>query len=358
MSWKAGLWAFARDERVMLVGIGLAAFSVVNTMVTVLTMIRDDNEIAPAEPKTQYITQDTEDALQVNTLTKLLEHPNYSIRDIATKILCDRAVNDPGAITYLLYGITVKSYDERLYCLRALSLLTNQTFGKSEHGCLVPELNENAGLDGLSKLNTPKAYSALVRSLEQSLEDAELPVVTNIHWDEYYLRDTAERFCLKFLQELTIKFGANLLVKAKFVEKWLVKQQWGEEAGTRKANFRAYKVARSNRIVDIVNRIEQCRRGQRALERAGLVDRDDGASRRRRMGELAELQELPDLLMEVGDVIGEAPATEVQQLRRAREHSAEERRLRRQHREAMVLNDGTRPLAREDIIERDHGSPA
>ncbi|KAJ3495477.1 hypothetical protein NLG97_g3367 [Lecanicillium saksenae] len=332
MSWRAGLWAFARDERVILVGIGVAAFSMVNTMMSVLSMIRDDNEIPPAEPKTQYITQDTEDALQLNTLTKLLEHPNFSIRDIATKILCDRAVNDPGAITYLLYGITVKSYDERLYCLRALSLLTNQTFG----------------LDGLSKLNTTKAYSALVRSLEQSLDDAELPVVTNIHWDEYFLRDTAERFCLKFLQELTGKYGANLLVKAKFVEKWLVRQEWGETPEKRKRNFKAYKEVRNNRIVDIVTRIEQCRRGLRALERSGLVDKDN--SRRR-------MRELPDLLMEVGDVIGEAPPTDIQ-LRRAREHSAEERRLRRQHREAMVLNDGTRPLAREDIIERDHGSPA
>lgn len=130
MSWTAGFWAFAHDDRAVLLGIGLAAFSVFNTMTTVLAMIRDDNEIPPAEPKTQYITQDTEDALQLQTLTKLLEHPNFSIRDIATKILCDRAVNDSGAMTYLLYGITVKSYDERLYCLRALSLLTNQTFGE------------------------------------------------------------------------------------------------------------------------------------------------------------------------------------------------------------------------------------
>lgn len=130
MSWTAGFWAFARDDRAVLLGIGLAAFSVFNTMTAVLAMIRDDNEIPPAEPKTQYITQDTEDALQLQTLTKLLEHPNFSIRDIATKILCDRAVNDSGAMTYLLYGITVKSYDERLYCLRSLSLLTNQTFGE------------------------------------------------------------------------------------------------------------------------------------------------------------------------------------------------------------------------------------
>lgn len=172
-------------------------------------------------------------------------------------------------------------------------------------------------------------------------------MVTNLHWDEYFLRDTAERFCLKFLQELTSKYGANTLVKAKFVEKWLAKQSWGDSPDKRKKNFKAYMDVRNNRVADIVSKIGQCGRGLRALEKSGLVDKDN--SRRR-------IRELPDILMEVGDVIGEAPPTD-RQLRRAREHSAEERRLRRQHREAMVLNDGTRPLAREDIIERDHGSP-
>lgn len=113
----------------MLVSIGLATFSVVSTMIAALTMVRDDNEIPPAEPKTQYITQDTEDALQLDTLSKLLEHPNFSIRDIGTKILCDRAINDPDTTTYLLYGITRPDYDERLKCLTALSLLTSRSMG-------------------------------------------------------------------------------------------------------------------------------------------------------------------------------------------------------------------------------------
>lgn len=129
MSWRSGLWSFARDERVILVSIGLATFSVVSTMIAALTMVRDDNEIPPAEPKTQYITQDTEDALQLDTLSKLLEHPNFSIRDIGTKILCDRAINDPDTTTYLLYGITRPDYDERLKCLTALSLLTSRSMG-------------------------------------------------------------------------------------------------------------------------------------------------------------------------------------------------------------------------------------
>lgn len=130
MSWRSGLWSFARDERVILVSIGLATFSVVSTMIAALTMIRDDNEIPPAEPKTQYITQDTEDALELDTLSKLLEHPNYSIRDIATKILCDRAINDPDTTTHLLYGITRTDYDERMKSLTALSLLTGRSMGE------------------------------------------------------------------------------------------------------------------------------------------------------------------------------------------------------------------------------------
>lgn len=135
MGWAGSLLSFARDERVILVTIGLATFGVVSTMMTALTIIRDDNEIPPAEPKTQYITQDTEDALQPDTLEKLLKHPNYSIREVATKILCDRAINDPETTTYLLYGISKPDYDERMQCLRALALLTGHTMGTH---CLAP----------------------------------------------------------------------------------------------------------------------------------------------------------------------------------------------------------------------------
>jgi hypothetical protein len=39
--------------------------------------------------------------------------------------------------------------------------------------------------------------------------------------------------------------------------------------------------------------------------------------------------------------------------RRRRDQSSEDEHIRRRHREAMVLNDGTRPLGRGDIIQRD-----
>ncbi|UNI14520.1 hypothetical protein JDV02_001138 [Purpureocillium takamizusanense] len=331
MSFTSRLLSMARDERVVLVVIGCAAFGLVSTMVTALTLVRDDNEMPTPEPKTQYITQETEDALKAGTLEKLLNHPNYSIREVATRILCDRAMNDSDTTDYLLYGITRPDYGERMRCLRALALLTAQMMG----------------LDGLAKLNSEKAYRALVRSLELSLEDGELPDLSNTHWDEYYLRDMAERFCLMFILELINKYGATMLIKAQFVEKWLAKQDWGEDPQERRRRFKDYMELKNNRIVDIVGRIKHLKRGLRALEKAGLMDKDN--TRRR-------IRELPDLIMEIEEeIVAEQPAE--QQSRRTREHSAEERRLRRQHREAMVLNDGTRPLGRGDIIERDHGSP-
>ena len=136
MGWTSSLWSFARDERVVLVTIGLATFSVVSTMVTALAMIRDDNQIHAAEPATQYINQDTEDALQLDTLEKLVRHPTYSVKEVAVKILCDRAVNDPATVEYLLYGITRPDYEERIQCLRALALLTGQTFSMCRCGRL------------------------------------------------------------------------------------------------------------------------------------------------------------------------------------------------------------------------------
>lgn len=186
----------------------------------------------------------------------------------------------------------------------------------------------------MSKLDDAKAYSALVRSLEVGLEDAELPDVRDPDWDEYRLRDAAEKICLQLLSELALKFSAKGIIKAKFVEKWLAKQAWGEDTAERQSNFRMYMDRRGNHIVHIVSKMKHYRRGLRALERAGLIDLEYS-----RPGDQAIM----------GLDMGPEPLT-----LRAREHSAEEQRLRRQHREAMVLNDGTRPLGREDIFEREH----
>jgi len=86
---------------------------------------RDEAEFKPQLPKTQYITQDTEDSLELNTLDTLLGHYNYLIRETAAKIICDRAVNDPSTLEILLWGITRPDYDERMKNLRALAVITD-----------------------------------------------------------------------------------------------------------------------------------------------------------------------------------------------------------------------------------------
>lgn len=129
MGWQDTISAIYRDERFILTTIGVVSFAIVTTMIQTLNMIRDDNEVPPIQPKTQYITQETENSLQLDTLEKLLEHPNYAISEIALRILYDRAINDPSTIDVLLRGITRPKYDDRLRCLHTLTLLVRCTGG-------------------------------------------------------------------------------------------------------------------------------------------------------------------------------------------------------------------------------------
>lgn len=116
---------YARDERVLIVGLTAAIVGVVTTARMLLTQVRDKAEIKPPQPTTQYITQETEDSLKPTTLDTILGHYNYAIREIAAKIVCDRAVNDGESVDYLLWGITRPDYDERMKCLRTLAFITD-----------------------------------------------------------------------------------------------------------------------------------------------------------------------------------------------------------------------------------------
>ena len=121
-----GLFSFARDDRVVFAGLGVATLGVMALMRVLLANYRDGSELKPIRPKTQYITQETEDSLKLGTLESLLGHYNFAIRETAAKIVCDRAVNDGTSIHQLLWGITRPDYDERIRNLRALMLITDQ----------------------------------------------------------------------------------------------------------------------------------------------------------------------------------------------------------------------------------------
>lgn len=120
MGWLSKLF----DDRVLFGYLALNATAWLLGVRYLLRKWRDEAEIKPVQPKTQYITQETEDALKVSTLGTLLGHYNYGIQDVAARIVCDRSINDKNTVEMLLWGITRKDYDERLKNLKALVMIS------------------------------------------------------------------------------------------------------------------------------------------------------------------------------------------------------------------------------------------
>lgn len=194
----------------------------------------------------------------------------------------------------------------------------------------------------MSKLNTSRAYSAFVRSLEQCINDrAPLEKLDDRWFDDYGLRDMAEKLCFMFVSQLMQKYGADKFIEAGIVEKWLARQNWGDTPEEREHNFFQY-MYKNNRVVDIIQKIQQSPLGRDALEKAGLMPKS--MSRSFDVSSIHIESEVLD-----GDNAEPTP--------RNMEQSTEEQRIRHRHREAMVFNDGTRPLGRSDIIEREHDTP-
>ncbi|KAI0972559.1 hypothetical protein F4678DRAFT_471557 [Xylaria arbuscula] len=327
-----GFLSFMRDERLVAVGFGIATVGCIAAMRAILLHSRDKAEIQPTQPKTQYITQATEDSLKLSTLNTLLHHYNFAIRDTTLRIVAGRAVNDGSAIDDLLWGITRKDYDERMESLRAL------TFA----------LEDNSYRSSLvTALDTSKGYSAVVRSLEISLDDVEHEKLDDPLYDEYLLRDICEQRCLLLVTVLIHHHGVGKLVEAKFVEKWLAKQPWGDTDEARRKNFALYMDRKKNRISDICHHLQASKVGRKALVKAKLTAKK---SKRDRSANIKVVLEIS--MANEGDSTLET--SQIELVPRVNDQSVEEQRLRRRHREAMVLNDGTHSLGRSDIIEREH----
>ncbi|KAI0189357.1 hypothetical protein EV127DRAFT_108836 [Xylaria flabelliformis] len=331
-----GFLSFVRDERFVALGFGIATVGCIAAMRVILLHSRDRAEIPPTQPKTQYITQDTEDSLKLSTLNTLLQHYNFSIRDTTLRIVAGRAANDDSAIDDLLWGITRKDYDDRMQSLRALTFALEDN---SYRSCLV------------RALNTPKGYSAIVRSLELCLDDVEHELLDDPLYDEYYLRDIGEQRCLLLVSVLMHHNGVDKFVEANFVEKWLAKQPWGETDEARRKNFALYMDRKKNRITDICLHLRASKAGRKALVRAKLATKSKKPKRDRS----ANIKVVLEISMaNEGDSTLET--SQIELVPRVNDQSVEEQRLRRRHREAMVLNDGTHSLGRGDIIEREHDS--
>jgi hypothetical protein len=188
-------------------------------------------------------------------------------------------------------------------------------------------------------LHNWKAYSALIRCLELSL-DPDQETLNNDFWDDVPLRDITERLCLVFINQLISRYGAEKLIKAGFVEKWLAKQNWGATQEERQANFSRYMQRKSNKISDIVQHIQHSVAGRAALFNAHLITRADRASDDLDDGPRAIFVSVTGENGHVANVVAR-PLTAGQA----------ERRRRQRHREAFVMNDGE-PLVQGNITEQ------
>jgi hypothetical protein len=191
-------------------------------------------------------------------------------------------------------------------------------------------------------IEKPDTYAALVKSLEYSITDYPHNEF-DPEWDNWNLRDVVEQGCLLVLIQLVDKFGPEGLVKSRFVERWLAKEPWGASDKERQMNF-AESLRKNNRLNEIAIPLFRDHAGRRQLIKAKLVP--------------AALEADLNLVRDIRMINGEGTAGEdfdgmFVESRRRRDQSSEEEHIRRRHREAMVLNDGTRPLGRGDIIQRE-----
>lgn len=194
----------------------------------------------------------------------------------------------------------------------------------------------------MKEIANPEFYMAVVKSLEYSITDYEHNDY-NCAWDNWHLRDVSERGCLMMLDQCVRENGVGGLIKARFVDRWLAKEPWGDTESNQQLNFIEFLNKRHYQLQSICESLFYSPAGRKQLEEAKLVP------------VLHEQDlEVVDVRMFNGEsTAGEEPEEGLfVESRRPRDQTVEEEHLRRRHREAMVLNDGTTPLGRDDIFER------
>ncbi|KAI9745250.1 MAG: hypothetical protein M1818_001529 [Claussenomyces sp. TS43310] len=314
----------ATENKLLVLGIGFTSVAVLALVRLMLIQHRDSVTIKGQHPKTQYITQETEDALKPSTLEKLIDSHNYGIRDTASTIVLDRALHEPAVLDGVLWEMTRSDHDRREKGIRALQLLSEQAHA-------------------IVELDKPKVYRAIVKSLEYCVTDV-VHEPYDKDFDSFNFRDAAEQRALYIAYRLSAEFSPGGLIKAGFVNKWLAKEPWGDTEKERQANF-ADLYRKTGMIAAILSRIIHHSEGRKQLIKAKLVTKN---------------VDLLDDTIDVRMADGEDTAGEVEQgdltlppggNPRISELSPEERRLRRRHRQAMVLNDSDQPVVGSDILQ-------
>jgi hypothetical protein len=193
----------------------------------------------------------------------------------------------------------------------------------------------------MAELNKSKVFHAIVTGLAHCARDLPHDIYDK-ELDSFDFRDPAERFSLLVLNRLISEFGPREAIKAGIVHKWLAMEPWGRSEEEILENFKHCYAMKQN-LSYLIMRIARDTLGLEQLVKAKLIATSDCDFFPR------------DVIME-DETVGRPAWSDITNTEggpRPREQSAEERHLRRRHREAMVLNDGVQPIGAGDIIERD-----
>ena len=322
------------SDRLIYLGLGLATVGLVGVMKRMLTNFRNAAVLPPQPDIAKQIDQKVEDALKASTLDKLLDSTNYSIQEIASIIICERAVHEKDTLKTLMWYIGRPEYKFRERGIRALNLITNSG---EILWCRIQSC-ANLYTVTLELINEPPTYGALVQCLEYCIDDYEHNEYDR-HWDNWHLRDIVEQNCLQILSLLVDKYGVENLVDFDFIRRWLAEEPWGKNP---QSSF-LQSLASNDRLSPILRSLFLDPAARSQLKKEKLLSHHFSTCAQH------------DTRMVNGEgTAGEDPnviALEGPRLRQ-RDQSMQEEHLRRRHRQAMVFNDGTRPFRPGDIIER------
>ncbi|KAI9836171.1 MAG: hypothetical protein M1837_003434 [Sclerophora amabilis] len=307
-----------RDNKWVWVGLGVFSYVAFRTIVHQLHQIPKVTEVSESKSRPRIIDQDTEDALKLDTLRNLAGGSNHDLRGVAAKIICERSASGPAFSLLLQHVASPVPFvrDKALVTLRYLS-----------SSAAAP------------KIQNHKTLQAVVTALVHILRDPARASSSQ--------RYPPERNAMTIVSRL-LPYNIPSALRAGIVKRWLAHYPFGTTESETRATIKKICTynAEDHLMSEIVCILENHPDGRKQMRLAGLtgsaMDEDSDGDERMVDGEET-----------AGLVVGPARAPP---LRRFREESLEEQRLRRRRREAMVLSDGAQPLGRRDIIQRDDGA--
>ncbi|RMZ89031.1 hypothetical protein DV736_g3742, partial [Chaetothyriales sp. CBS 134916] len=334
----------------------------------------------PSSPRPRELDPNAEDQIDAETLHTLSKSPNYELRNAAIKIFIDRAARSESR-KLLLKDLRSVNSEKRHKAIKGLSLLLYvvDLNHSDRHQKRMHELEQ-------SKETYQSLVTALINVQSEQNRPQREQAQSGARWMTKVppspilpLRRSPEEFeLMRMLIYTLVNYKGNPIdpigtaLQAGLVSQWLANYPFPcALPGYSVANFKKSDVVTlcergiyemdDTLMSGLIRLLIKDRRAMKELQNAGLTTKtfkdDVRPCMRRRNWNLVD-----DMMIEVPMNVDEGPIG-LERFRtvdtgangpriRSVERSHEENRLRRRHREAIVVADRDEPLSRENILQR------